>query len=131
MAGMDLPSKAIREQISKAVHIIVQISRLHDGSRRVLSVCEVGNIQSDTITLGEIFRFKETGHDKNRRITGQFQATGTIPNFIQRLSDKGVNIPKELFSNEQQQTAAVANNKDLSSALNLNPMGPPVKKTGT
>ncbi len=135
MAGMDLPSKAIREQISKAVHIIVQISRLSDGSRRVMSICEVGAIQSDTITLGEIFRFKENGWDKNRKIIGQFQATGTIPSFIQKLSDKGISIPRDLFSNDAptKQTTNVANNNDLSQALNLNPMGTKtsVKKTGT
>ncbi len=100
MAGMDLPVRAIREQVASAVHLIVQISRLSDGSRKVLSVTEVGGMQGDVVTLAEIFRFKETGYDKNRRIQGIFQATGTIPSFIQKLSDKGVVIPREIFSTE-------------------------------
>ncbi len=100
MAGMDLPVRAIREQIASAVHLIVQISRLSDGSRKVLSITEVGGMQGDVVTLAEIFRFKETGYDKNRRIQGIFQATGTIPSFIQKLSDKGVIIPREIFSTE-------------------------------
>jgi len=98
MSGMDLPLKAIREQIAGAVHLIVQVSRLSDGSRRILYITEVGGIQGDVVTLADIFRFKETGYDKNRRIQGVFQATGTIPSFIQKLSDKGVVIPREIFS---------------------------------
>ncbi len=100
MAGMDLPVKAIREQIASAVNLIVQVSRLPDGSRRILSITEVTGLQGEGITLGEIFRFKETGQDKNRKIQGQFQALGYIPSFIQKLNDKGVVIPRELFSNE-------------------------------
>lgn len=100
MSGMELPVRAIREQIASAVHLIVQISRLSDGSRKVLSVTEVAGMQGDVVTLAEIFRFKETGYDKNRRIQGQFQATGTIPSFIQKLADKGVVIPREIFSND-------------------------------
>lgn len=101
MAGMDLPIKAIREQVATAVHLIVQVSRLSDGSRRVLGITEVTGIQGEGITLGEIFKFKETGMDKNRKIQGQFQAVGYIPSFIQKLADKGVVVPRDLFSNEQ------------------------------
>ncbi|MFM6930255.1 MAG: ATPase, T2SS/T4P/T4SS family [Bdellovibrio sp.] len=100
MSGMDLPIRAIREQIAGAVNLIVQISRLSDGSRKILSITEVAGMQGDVVTLAEIFRFKETGYDKNRRIQGVFQATGTIPSFIQKLSDKGVVIPREIFAND-------------------------------
>lgn len=101
MAGMDLPVRAIREQIAGAVNLIVQISRMSDGSRKVLSVTEVCGMQGEVVTLAEIFKFKETGYDKNRRIQGVFQATGTVPTFIQKLSEKGVVIPREIFSTEQ------------------------------
>lgn len=107
MAGMDLPIRAIREQIAGAVHLIVQISRLSDGSRKVMSITEVAGMQGDVVTLAEIFKFKETGYDKNRRIQGVFQATGTIPSFIQKLSDKGVVIPREIFSNDAKAQPAV------------------------
>lgn len=100
MSGMDLPMRAIREQIAGAVNLIVQISRLSDGSRKILSITEVAGMQGDVVTLAEIFRFKETGYDKNRKIQGVFQATGTIPSFIQKLSDKGVVIPREIFAND-------------------------------
>ncbi|WP_041576752.1 ATPase, T2SS/T4P/T4SS family [Bdellovibrio bacteriovorus] len=100
MSGMDLPMRAIREQIAGAVNLIVQISRLSDGSRKILSITEVAGMQGDVVTLAEIFRFKETGYDKNRKIQGTFQATGTIPSFIQKLSDKGVVIPREIFAND-------------------------------
>lgn len=114
MAGMDLPVRAIREQVASAVHLIVQISRLGDGSRKVLSITEVGGMQGDVVTLAEIFKFKETGYDKNRRIQGIFQATGTIPSFIQKLSDKGVVIPREIFSTENKAAQADAALKKTS-----------------
>ncbi len=100
MAGMDLPAKAIREQISGAVDLIIQISRLSDGSRKVLSITEVAGMQGETITLQEIFRFKEEGFDKNRKIIGQFLASGLIPTFIEEFERKGIKIPRTLFSND-------------------------------
>ncbi len=107
MAGMDLPAKAIREQIAGAVDLIIQISRLSDGSRKILSVTEVAGMQGDVITLTEIFRFKETGYDKNRKITGQFQAMGRIPKFIETLKAKGVEIPTDLFTSQAADAGAM------------------------
>ncbi|MBY0386026.1 Flp pilus assembly complex ATPase component TadA [bacterium] len=100
MAGMDLPVRAIREQIAGAVDLIVQISRLSDGSRKVMSIAEVQGLQGDTVTLQEVFEFKETGFDKNRKIVGHFLSKGLIPKFIQELKERGIGIPKDLFSNE-------------------------------
>lgn len=105
MAGMDLPVRAIREQIASAVNLIVQISRLSDGSRKIISITEVCGMQGETVTLQEIFRFKETGFDKNRKIVGQFQAMGLIPTFIEKLEQKGVIIPREIFTNEPPKAA--------------------------
>lgn len=126
MAGMDLPAKAIREQIASAVHVIVQISRLSDGTRKVMSITEVAGIQGDVVTLAEIFRFKETGADKNRKIIGVFQAVGTVPTFIQKLADKGVVIPREIFSNDPAVGTATQN-----PVRQVPPPANPVKKTGT
>ncbi len=100
MAGMDLPAKAIREQIAGAVDLIVQISRLSDGSRKIMSITEVQGIQGDAVTLQDVFTFKETGYNKNRRIVGKFLSKGLIPKFIQDLKERGISIPKDLFSNE-------------------------------
>jgi septum site-determining protein MinD len=136
MSGMELPVRAIREQISGAVNLIVQISRLSDGSRKVLSITEVAGMQGDIVTLAEIFRFKETGYDKNRRIQGIFQATGTIPSFIQKLSDKGVVIPREIFSNDPKAQGAPSEAaKKAPPAPTMPkmpgvPTGTPMKKSG-
>ncbi|MGE4131274.1 MAG: ATPase, T2SS/T4P/T4SS family [Bdellovibrionales bacterium] len=102
MAGMELPAKAIREQIAGAVNLIVQISRLSDGSRKLMSITEVVGMQSDTVTLQEVFRFKEEGFDKNRKIIGQFQALGLIPTFIEEFEQKGISIPRNLFMTTEQ-----------------------------
>lgn len=98
MAGMELPARAIREQIASAVNLIVQISRLSDGSRKILSITEVVGMQGEQVTLQEIFRFKEEGFDKNRKIIGQFQAMGMIPTFIEKFEQRGVKIPRNLFT---------------------------------
>jgi pilus assembly protein CpaF len=98
MAGMDLPAKAIREQIASAVDMIIQISRLSDGSRKVVSITEVIGMQGEIVTLQEIYRYKEEGFDKNRKILGQFQASGFIPTFIEEFERKGVKIPRTLFT---------------------------------
>lgn len=133
MSGMELPVRAIREQIAGAVNLIVQISRLSDGSRKILSITEVAGMQGDVVTLAEIFRFKETGYDKNRKIQGVFQATGTIPSFIQKLSDKGVVIPREIFANDPNAGApqvAAAQPKPAAPMAPKMPGIAPVKKSG-
>ncbi|NBX93016.1 MAG: pilus assembly protein TadA [Proteobacteria bacterium] len=98
MAGMDLPAKAIREQIASAVNLIVQQTRLSDGSRKVTSITEVIGMQGDVVTLQEIFAFKKTGMDKNRKVIGKFVATGFIPKFIDELDSQGIKIPRGIFS---------------------------------
>lgn len=100
MAGMDLPAKAIREQIAGAVDLIVQISRLSDGSRRIMNITEVQGMEGEVVTLQDVFFFKETGLDKNRKIVGKFLSKGLIPKFVQELKERGTHIPKDLFSNE-------------------------------
>ena len=108
MAGMDLPSKAIQEQIVGAVNLIVQIQRMSDGTRKIISISEVQGLQGDTVTQQEVFRFVEKGFDKNRYIIGQFQATGLIPKFIEKFEKRGLIIPKSLFSNDAPAVAQVA-----------------------
>ena len=98
MAGMDLPAKAIREQIASAVNLIVQQTRLSDGTRKVTSITEVIGMQGDVVTLQEIFAFKKSGMDKNRKVIGKFVATGFIPKFIDELDAQGVKIPRGIFS---------------------------------
>lgn len=108
MADAGLPVEAIKKQIAGAVDLIVQIGRLSDGSRKIKSITEVVGMQGDTITLQEIFRFKETGFDKNRKIIGEFQATGLIPTFIEEFERKGIKVPRTLFSNNMNPKQAAA-----------------------
>jgi len=98
MAGMDLPAKAIREQIASAVNLVVQQSRLSDGSRKVTSITEIVGMQGDVVTMQEIFGFRRTGLDKNRKVMGKFVATGFIPKFIDELEQQGIKIPRGIFS---------------------------------
>ncbi|MGI9549128.1 MAG: ATPase, T2SS/T4P/T4SS family [Bdellovibrionales bacterium] len=103
MAGMDLPAKAIREQIAGAVDLIIQIGRLSDGSRKIKSITEVVGMQGDVVTLQEIFKFKEEGYTKDKKVLGQFQALGIIPSFIDKFEQKGVSIPRGLFTTKSSQ----------------------------
>ena len=90
MAGYDLPSSAIREQISSALNIIVQQSRLGDGSRKIVKIVEVTGRENDVIQMQDIFEFRQTGIDENGKILGDYQATGNIPYFIDELRRRGV-----------------------------------------
>lgn len=108
MAGSGMPSSAIREQIANAVNLIVQIQRLSDGSRKLISISEVQGMQGDVVTQQEVFRFVEKGFDKNRKIIGEFQATGLVPKCIEKFEKRGLIIPKSLFSNAPATVAAVA-----------------------
>ncbi len=98
MAGMDLPAKAIREQIASAVNLVVQQTRMSDGSRKVISITEIVGMQGDVVTMQEIFGFRKLGMDKNRKVQGKFVATGFIPKFIDELEQQGIKIPRGIFS---------------------------------
>jgi len=97
MAGMELPIKAMRQQISSAVDLIVQANRLQGGPRKITSIVEVLNMEQDVIIMQEIFRFKQLGIDQNGRAYGQFEATGVRPTFVGRLEASGIKLPSNLF----------------------------------
>jgi septum site-determining protein MinD len=99
-AGAGLPQKAIKEMIASAVHMIVQQSRLDDGSRKVLYITEIGGIQGEVVTLQDIFVYKQEGIGKDGKIQGKFMATGFIPKFIETLEKKGYKVPRGLFMNK-------------------------------
>jgi len=97
MSGMDLPIRAIREQISSAVNVIIQQSRLKDGSRRVTHITEVQRMEGDVITLQDLFIFKRYGFESNGRIKGRLEPTGIRPAFMEVFEIHGVEVPSELF----------------------------------
>jgi pilus assembly protein CpaF len=97
MAGMELPMKAMRQQISSAVDLIIQANRLQGGPRKITSVVEVLGMEQDVIIMQDIFRFKQLGIDQNGRAYGQFEATGVRPAFVPRLEAAGIKLPSNLF----------------------------------
>ncbi len=99
--GLELPSKAIREQIANAIHIIVQQARMLDGTRKVTKISEITGMEGPTITLQDIFVFKQEGMDENRKVKGRYVATGFVPKFITRLEAMGIALPKGIFAEVQ------------------------------
>jgi pilus assembly protein CpaF len=97
MAGMELPMKAMRQQIASAVDLIIQANRLQGGPRKITSITEVMNMEQDMIIMQDIFRYKQLGIDQNGRSFGQFEATGVRPSFVTRLETAGIKLPSNLF----------------------------------
>jgi len=98
MGAINLPEKAMRHQIASAIHIVVQQSRLQDGSRRVTSVSEISGMEGDIITMQDIFVFEKTGLNAEGKVTGRFRATGVRPKCWERLRGSGINLPADMFS---------------------------------
>ena len=99
MSGLEMPLSAIRKQIASALNLIVQLSRFPDGSRRITSISEVVGMEGEVVTMTDIFKFQPTGVDQNRRIVGEFRATGLRPSFSQALDVAGMRLDHRLFSN--------------------------------
>jgi len=97
MSGMNLPIKAIREQVSSAIDIIVQQSRLMDGSRKITHITEVQGMEGDIIILQDIFVFEQKGLDSRGKVVGEFMSTGIMPKFVQKLKEQGINISQDIF----------------------------------
>ncbi len=97
MSGMELPMKAMRQQISSAVDLIIQANRLQGGPRKITSIVEVMGMEQDVVIMQDIFRFKQLGIDQNGRSYGQFEATGVRPSFVPRLEAAGIKLPSNLF----------------------------------
>jgi pilus assembly protein CpaF len=97
MAGVDLPEKAIREQIASAIHLFVQTARLQDGSRRITHITEVQGMEGNTITLQDIFVFEQTGVTPEGKVKGVLRGTGIVPKCMDKLRAHGENIPVEVF----------------------------------
>ncbi len=97
MAGMDLPVRAIREQVSSAVDLIIHQERLKDGSRKVVNITEVTGMEGDIITMTDIFVFEQVGYDDNHRIVGRLRPTGLRPRFIEKIEAAGITLPPAIF----------------------------------
>ena len=102
MAGFEMPVKAIREQISSAIELVLQQSRLKDGSRKITYITEVQHMEGDIITTQDLFRFEQTGMDENGKLTGRFVSTGMQPSFMEKFQVNGVDMPLDFFMTEDE-----------------------------
>ncbi|WNM61948.1 CpaF family protein [Candidatus Nitrospira neomarina] len=101
MAGLNLATKALRHYISSAIDVILQMTRLSDGSRKMTSLSEIVGMEGETITLQEIFLFQQTGLDEERKVHGQFRATGVRPKFVERFKALGITCDPSIFDPEK------------------------------
>ncbi|MGA8540520.1 MAG: CpaF family protein [Terriglobales bacterium] len=102
MANLNIPERAIRHQIANAVHAVVQVARLSDGSRKVITVSEVTGMEGDMITLQDVFTFDRSGIDESGKVRGVFRATGRPPQFAERLATAGCRLAPALFESRME-----------------------------
>ena len=99
MAGLDLPQKAIKEQIASALNLVIQIVRFSDGTRKIVKLSEITGMESNTIVMQDVMVFEQKGIDKEGNVVGQFRATGVRPQFAQRFKVFGYELPTGIFEN--------------------------------
>jgi pilus assembly protein CpaF len=102
MANLNIPERAVRSQIAAAIHAVVQIARMADGTRKVIAVCEVTGVEGDVITMQDIFTFDRTGIDEAGKVHGAFRATGIRPKFADRLATAGCRLRPALFESRME-----------------------------
>ena len=98
MAGFDLPSKAIREQIASALNVILQLSRMSDGTRKVVTVSEVTGMEGDVVVMQDIFVFEKRGVDRDGKVLGEYRATGVRPKFLDAVHAAGIHLGANVFA---------------------------------
>ena len=108
MTGLDLPAKMVRAQIASAIHVVLQLSRLEDGKRKLISIQEIQGMEGDIITMSEIFKFQRKGVDEQGNVLGSFKATGVVPKFHENFKKRGIELSFDIFDpdrNEQQEAS--------------------------
>ena len=97
MAGMDLPQRAIREQIASAIDLVIQLVRFADGTRKIVKISEINGLEGDTIVMQDVFVFDQRGVDRDGRIVGEFRATGVRPQLAEKFKVYGIELPPGIF----------------------------------
>jgi pilus assembly protein CpaF len=100
MANLNLPDKAARQQIASAMHLVVQVNRLPDGTRKVMSIAEITGMEVSTITMQDLFVYERQGLDDYGKVKGQFKPTGIRPKFGEKLLGAGIKLPMDMFAGE-------------------------------
>ena len=125
MAGLNFPVHAIRDHISSALNVLIHLSRLSGGSRKIVQICEITGMESDTICLHDLFRFNQTGVDEKSNACGDFEVCGVRPNLLNRLKAFGVEMPPEMFHRRILPLPKPAEEKEAATPP---PLEPPAKK---
>jgi len=102
MANLNLPERAVRQQIASAIHLIVQVSRMSDGTRRVTHITEITGTSGDMVSMQDIFLFEKRGIGLNGKVLGRFYATGIVPKFAEKLKASGIPIPMSLLDSSEE-----------------------------
>ena len=97
MTGINFPIKALRAQIAAAINVVIQVSRLEDGTRKIVSIQEINGMEGDIITMSELFKFERSGVDGDGKVLGRIRATGVVPGFYKNLAPRGIDLPIETF----------------------------------
>jgi pilus assembly protein CpaF len=97
MTGINFPIKALRSQIASAINVVIQVARLEDGNRKIVSLQEVNGMEGEIVTMSELFNFEREGLDADNNVVGELKPTGIVPGFYRELQRKGIEIPIELF----------------------------------
>jgi len=97
MVNLNIPERAIRQQIASAVNLVVQASRMADGTRKVTAISEITGMEGEVITMQDIFVFERMGITQDGRVRGRFRATGIRPKCAERLAASGVQLPRDMF----------------------------------
>jgi pilus assembly protein CpaF len=101
MANLNLPDKAIRQQIASAMNVVIQVSRMTDGSRKITSISEITGMEGPIVTMQDLFVFERHGYDANNKVRGFFKPTGIRPKFSERLFGFGIRLPQDMFDVNQ------------------------------
>jgi pilus assembly protein CpaF len=102
MANLNIPERAVRQQITSAIHAVVQIARMADGTRKVVAISEVTGTEGEVITMQDVFVFEKVGIDESGRVRGLFKATGIRPHFADRLATAGCRLRPALFDSRME-----------------------------
>jgi pilus assembly protein CpaF len=97
MANLNIPDRAVRQQIASAVNMLLQISRMADGTRKIVAISEITGMEQDVITMQDIFVFERTGLNREGKVMGRFRATGVRPKCAEKLATMGIHLPIDMF----------------------------------
>ena len=102
MTGIDLPTTSMRAQIASAINVVIQLSRMSDGTRRLVSLQEITGMEGDVISMQEIFGYHQMGVDDNGKVVGEFRATGIRPSFAEHVASRGIYLTPDMFASDRQ-----------------------------